>query len=347
MVITVAIVAALCVVGVAVYLLSNGPGRRETLPIIPSGTASPTSSTGGPSPAPSGTSSGPPVTGSPGATSSTASPSGSTTVASPSPSCVAVPTVHRLRAVTFNIHSALRGRTVMINQIADEIDRLDADIVLLQEVDAHRGYSGWVDMPAVLSSALGMNYAYGVNVVGQTTSHGQSQYGTLVLGRFPILSKSNTMLVNERGLQQRGLLKTVFDIDGTPLSVYDTHLENNTGSGNHADLRTRQAQQAAAIIASDPNPAIVGGDMNSGPGSPAINAFTRVARDPWPAVGIGSPASHGHPPDVRIDWLLHRGADLEPVAARVGTTAISDHQPVITDYRLRGTKLVGECARRP
>jgi endonuclease/exonuclease/phosphatase family metal-dependent hydrolase len=249
--------------------------------------------------------------------------------------------------VTFNIHSALHGRAVEISQIAAELEALKPDVVLLQEVDAHRGYSGWVDMPAVLSGALDMTYAYGVNVVGQTTSHGQSQYGTLVLARFPILSKSNTSLVNERGLQQRGLLKVVLDVGGTDLSVYNTHLENGTSSGSHVDLRTRQAEQAAAIIGSDPNPVILGGDFNSGPGSAAMNAFARVVSDPWPRVGLGSPASHGAPhPTIRIDYLLQRGDALTPVRAQIGSTAVSDHEPVITDYRVAGTRLVGDCVQR-
>ena len=267
-------------------------------------------------------------------------------VVPPQPACTARPVVHPLRVVSFNIHSALHRNTVMIGQIESEIDALTPDIVLLQEVDAHRGYSDYVDMPTVLSNALHMYYAYGVNKIWGVGREGPQQYGTLILTRFPIVAKSNTPLVNEGRLEQRGLLHTVLDVDGTTLSVYNTHLENNTPGphGDHLALRGRQAAQAAAIIAKDPYPTILGGDMNSGPGSAAMNSFESVLSDPWSQVGVGSPNSHGNPPNARIDYLLHRGTGLTPVRAQVGRTAVSDHSPVITDYQLAGTKLVGACA---
>jgi len=279
--------------------------------------------------------------GSPSATAS--SPAGGVP---PQPACTARPVVHPVRVVSFNIHSAVHGTTVMIGQIESEIAALKPDVVLLQEVDAHRGYSDYVDMPTVLSTALHMSYAYGVNKIWGTGREGPEQYGTLILTRFPIMAKSNTPLVNDGHLQERGLLHTVLDVDGTTLSVYNTHLANNTPGprGDHLALRSRQAAQAAAIIAKDPNPTILGGDMNSGPGSPAMNSFESVLTDPWSQVGIGSPNSHGDPPNARIDYLLHRGAALTPVRAQVGRTAVSDHSPVITDYRLTGTELVGPCA---
>ena len=340
-ILTAVLVIALCVTGVAAFLL-HGSGRPSTAPDLTTPTASPTSAVDGPQ-EPSAT----PTSSGPSASPSSALPTPTSPAASPRPSCVAKTVVHPLRVVSFNIHSALHDGHVEIDQIAAELAAMRPDVALLQEVDAHRGYSGWVDMPAVLSTALHMQYAFGVNVIGPTTSHGQSQYGTLVLTRFPILSKTNTPLVSERGLQQRGLLHVVVDVAGTPVSIYNTHLENATGSGSHVDLRSRQGQQVASIVAGDPNPLIVGGDFNSGPTSVAMRAMAGVASDPWPRVGIGSPASHGAPhPTIRIDYLLNRGSDLEAVRAQIGTTAVSDHEPVITDYRLTATTLVGACAHR-
>lgn len=350
MIITIVLVVALCVTGVAVFLL-HAPGPLTAVETQPSGTAAPTSAVDGPSsasPTPSSSSSSS-TSSSPSSESTapaSALPAPSTPAASPRPSCVAKTVVHPIRVVSFNIHSALHGGQVEINQIAAELMQLKPDVALLQEVDAHRGYSGWVDMPAVLSTALHMEYAFGVNVVGPTTHYGQSQYGTLVLSRFPIMSKDNTPLVNEPGLQRRGLLHVVLDVDGTQVSVYNTHLENNPrGGGSKVDLRTRQAEQAAGIIATDPDPAILGGDLNSGPGSAAMNALERVLSDPWRSVGIGSPNSHEAPhPTIRIDYLLNRGDGLRPVRAQIGATAVSDHEPVITDYEVTGTTLVGACA---
>ena len=232
-----------------------------------------------------------------------------------------------LTVVTFNIHSAHGGGRVQVGRIGEEIAALDPDVVLLQEVDRHRAKSGYVDMPAVLAGQLGMQYAFGVNM-----QQGAQQYGTAILSRYPIVSSENTPLANARGRQPRGLLHALLDVEGIALSVYDTHLDFHRGT-----LKLRQVQQVAAVVGADPRPRILGGDLNSKPGSPVVTTALGVGTDPWPLVGRGDPAtSPAYSPVGRIDWLLHAGEGLTPLSASVGSTAVSDHRPVRTTYRLEG-----------
>src|SRR5262249_26146492 len=137
-----------------------------------------------------------------------------------------------------------------------------ADVVLLQEVDVNRALSGFVNIPKVLADALGWHYAFGANVVRP----GNSQYGTAILSRYPIVEQSNTPLPNRPGMQQRGLLHVVIAPHGHQISLYDTHLQNTSSS-----MRDAQMRAIAPILAADPLPLVLGGDLNSFPGSQVVS----------------------------------------------------------------------------
>src|SRR6478735_3159683 len=78
--------------------------------------------------------------------------------------CVDGGTRTRLTVLTFNIHSARSADgSVHLAEIGSELATWDADVVLLQEVDRGRAWTGGVDMPAVLADRLGMAWAFGTN----------------------------------------------------------------------------------------------------------------------------------------------------------------------------------------
>lgn len=236
-------------------------------------------------------------------------------------------TRHRtITVVTYNIHSALgHGRGVQLGTIAQELRRWHADVALLQEVDRFRGWTGRVDMPAVLAARLGFSWTFGDNVRGA----GGSQYGTAVLSRFPIESSQNTPLPNPPGTQQRGLLHAQLDVDGSPLSVYNTHLEHTSPTARLAQIR-----QVMAIVRSDPLPTLLGGDLNATPSSPVLAVARTVLTDTWAEVGSGIGRTV---PKARIDYLLHasvEGGTLAPKRALVLASRVSDHSALWARYRL-------------
>lgn len=244
--------------------------------------------------------------------------------------CVDTSTQRLLTVVTFNIHSARThdGR-VDLAAVAHALKTWDADIVLLQEVDRGRAWSRRIDMPASLAQQLGRYWTFGNNVQRSATN----QYGTAILSRYPITSSTNTALPRPGDTQQRGLLHATIDVDGTELSVYDTHLQN-------ASTTARAAQIAAItpILAADDGPTVFGGDLNAGPGSSVIAAARAVMTDSWAEVGTGSgatvPAAN---PRVRIDYLFHRngsGVRLRPLQSAVLSSGISDHRAVWVRYQL-------------
>ena len=308
--------ALLVVMGVVVALSLRGsgppaddPGARTPTP-TPSPSGSPAPSVPGPgSPAPSLT----------------------LPTAVPTQPCRPQQLATRLTVASFNIHSARTGAGVRLDLVADEIAALNADVVLLQEVDRGRAVTGRVDMPTVLADRLGMEQVFGANV-----RSGSEEYGTALLSRYPVVSWRNHPLPNSAGGQPRGVLHAVLDVDGLALSVYNTHLDFRRGG-----LKAVQARAVADLVADDPRPRVLGGDLNAKPGSAVVAAVTAVATDPWPQVGVGTPAtSPADAPVGRIDYLLHAGPGLTPLWADTVPTGVSDHRPVRTRYRLTG---LGGC----
>jgi len=255
---------------------------------------------------------------------------GPATPTSTATTCVPQDRVQPLTVVTFNIHSARApdGR-VAVATIADELAAWHPDVVLLQEVDRGRAWSGRVDMPAVIAGRLHMSWAFGANVVRSATN----QYGTAVLSRFPITSWHNTLLPAPSATQQRGLLHAVLDVDGTELSVYDTHLENTSRTA-----RDQQIRSIMPILRSDSRPKLFGGDLNSVPGSQVVTSARSLLTDTWTALGAGvgltAPAQH---PRVRIDYLLYGdgdGGSFAPRSVEKLHSAVSDHYAVRAQYQL-------------
>jgi endonuclease/exonuclease/phosphatase family metal-dependent hydrolase len=256
-----------------------------------------------------------------------AAPSGTATT------CVPQDRVRQLTVVTFNIHSARApsGR-VEVGTIAAELAAWHPDIVLLQEVDRGRAWSGRVDMPAVIAGRLHMSSVFGANVVRSATN----QYGTAVLSRFPITSSHNTLLPAPAGTQQRGLLHAVVDVDGTELSVYDTHLENTSRTA-----RDQQIRAIMPVLRADARPKLFGGDLNSVPGSQVVTSARSLLTDTWTALdaGAGLTAPAGHP-RVRIDYLLFgngAGSSFTPRSVAKLHSAVSDHYAVRAQYQLTTT----------
>lgn len=239
------------------------------------------------------------------------------------PVCRQLPNDTDLTVVSYNIKSGLGG----LAGFADVIAASGADIVLLQEVDYLRHMSGRVDQPAYLGDALGMYHTFGANVF----YGGSSQYGTAILSKYPIVSSENTHLPNRPGMQQRGLLHAVIEVEGKKMSVYSTHLQNLS-----EPMRMEQIRAIVGLVADDPLPSVIGGDFNAHPGSPVMGIARTAFDDTWTAVGSGSGYTH---PSVRlrgrIDYLMHSNG-LEPLDADVIPATRSDHRPVRALYTLPG-----------
>lgn len=224
-----------------------------------------------------------------------------------------------LVVLSFNIKRGYAG----IDRIAAEVARADADVVLMQEVGR---IGGSPDQAGQVAQRLDMDWAYGPAV-----QRPRGVFGNAILSRHDILDSSNTRLPFARGTIPRALLRATIELRGRPVNLYSTHLHYGPNPVQRA-----QAAAVSRILAADPLPRLVGGDMNAQPGSGAMAALLGPVSDPWPVVGSG--AAGTGPRGGRIDYVLP-SPELESRRSIVLPTAASDHRIVRTELALPA----GDC----
>jgi endonuclease/exonuclease/phosphatase family metal-dependent hydrolase len=234
--------------------------------------------------------------------------------------------VEPVRVLVYNTHAGTDARHVSnVDRVAQIVKDVNADVVLLQEVDSATRRSGGVDQVSRLRALTGYH-----GVFGKAIDYDGGKYGIAILSRWPILSDTLIHLPvaeHDSSYEARGGLVVKIARPRGTLRVIDTHLEAYKNS-----YRLEQARALVAIANAqrDSGATIVGGDFNSEPGSGVISIFEESGwRDGFATCGTGSGLSF--PADVpvkRIDYLLISGTS-KCVSARVLDTQASDHRPVL------------------
>lgn len=125
-----------------------------------------------------------------------------------------------LKVASYNIrHGADAGLDMSV--LAGVISSVGAEIVGLQEVDMNAARSGSHDQVRELMDALG--YGYGEFVRSIDIRGGE--YGTAVVSKYPITSKEIYPLYLGPKSEQRMLGVFAIDVDGTPITFANTHLD--------------------------------------------------------------------------------------------------------------------------
>lgn len=326
---TAVLVAGLLATGLAVATLSWWWAPANT-PVAQPPTTLPGTGSGSPTDLPTDPSSGP------------ASPAPTVVPGGTLSPCPRSGEAHEVTVATFNIHGGLGGGGLHLDRIAEEIAAVDPDVVLLQEVDRFRARTGGVDEAQILARQLGMQQVFASNVARAAERAGgpQQEYGTAVLSRLPVTGWRHLLLPNQPGREQRGLQQVRLRVGSQTISVYNTHLDHTTPT-----LRQAQMRLVRDVIATDPEPAILGGDFNATPDSAALalalDPEHSDLRDPWPEVGEGDGLTV--PPAVprrRVDYLL-ADSSWRPVAATTWRSAVSDHRGLVVRFELLAPRLCG------
>jgi len=163
-----------------------------------------------------------------------------------------------MRIATFNIHKGIGGvdRHYRPDRLINLLRHLEADVLLLQEVDHGARRTDYHHQSRIIADAVGMPHvAVGLN----HKLRGPGAYGNVTISRHPIISSGNIDL--SRPLKKkRGALYTQIDLPGLgPTHVYNFHL------GLIHFERVSQVRQILSLpaLAEDPaSPAIIAGDSN-------------------------------------------------------------------------------------
>jgi endonuclease/exonuclease/phosphatase family metal-dependent hydrolase len=255
---------------------------------------------------------------------------------------------------------------------ASLLRRCRADLLLLSELDSGMARSGNVDVPLTLAKSLETGYGFGVEFVELTGGNERGLHGNAILTTAPLEQPEVVRLDAEGAWFAAGsteprvggrmaLVGTV-EVDGTPVRVASTHLENMTDP----DGRAAQLDTLLGALESDPTPAVVGGDLNTF-GAPLEDLADRAAvrrmcaddpaRFSWPVdyeplfevarahgfawveSNVAAPTtSHdalGLPDHVplKLDWILVRGLEARRPAV-TPCDGMSDHQVVSVALRV-------------
>jgi endonuclease/exonuclease/phosphatase family metal-dependent hydrolase len=229
-----------------------------------------------------------------------------------------------ITVMDYNLHDAVNtdGR-VDPEALAQVIEASGADIIGLQEIS--RGWLTWggMDMLTWLSQRLDMPYIWGPTA--------DAQWGNAILSRFPVLSAENLPLPPEDVLLLRGYLIAEFDVDGTTLTVIDTHFSERDGQDD-----IRAAQASVLLDAWSQRPAtVIMGDLNALPDSLALDVLlggglTDISRE------IGEQPTYTYSsfhPDHQIDYILV-SPDITYSDFHIPSTTASDHLPLVTTITL-------------
>jgi len=247
-----------------------------------------------------------------------------------------------LLIVSWNIERGLQ-----FSKILDFLAPIQADLLLLQEVDLNARRTHYRNVASDLAQALKLNYAFGVEFqeLSQGTAARPAYHGMATLSPWP-LSKARIIrfrdqstfwkprwyVPNLAALQRRigGRIALVAEatIHGSKVVTYNLHLESRGGD----ELRLRQLNEVLADCRSyvDQPRLVVAGDFNmiasDGDAAKALRdaGFHDAMRLPERATSIARGPSH----QARvIDWIFASDA-LDSQGRVHEDIQASDHYPV-------------------
>ncbi len=266
-----------------------------------------------------------------------------------------------VRVVTWNLWWKFGPWEQRQSAILAELERVEPDVVLLQEV--------WADEDGP-DQAVELAAALGFHVARTTDAEGRPQrFGNAVLSRWPVAESDMIRLPDENGDDSRRSALTAA-IDGPagrqPFTV--THLAWRYADG---PLRMRQLEAVVELVASrgsdDPAapPAVLAGDFNAVPEADEIRRLTGLATpyrpdlvftDSWAAVGSGPghtwTRDNPHAADAlwprrRLDYVFVAWPRAKPLSNPLAASLAgvddrhgvvpSDHYAVVVDLDDRQT----------
>lgn len=245
-----------------------------------------------------------------------------------------------VRVLVYNIHAGKdAGGVDNLARVAELVRTTNADVALLQEVDRGTTRSGNTDQLGVLAGLTRFHSAF-----GKTLDYQSGDYGIAVLSRWPIISDTlHRLPVNppqERsgsGYEPRGALEAVIQAPGQSLIVLNTHIDALREDFYRRQEMATLLQLASRSFGGPRGSTLVGGDLNSEPGSAVMGMLDGTQlRDAWMECGQGAGLSYpADKPIKRIDYLL-LPRDWKCVSATVIETEASDHRPVLFVIRRGG-----------
>jgi endonuclease/exonuclease/phosphatase family metal-dependent hydrolase len=276
----------------------------------------------------------------------------------------------RLKIATYNIahgrgtadgnwSESSQPKFERIQAIAQQLKTIDADVVVLNEVDFSSTWSGHQNQAKAIAEAAGYRYRVEQRNLDFRFLYGSFKFGNAILSRYPITKAEVIDFPPEKDWEswlvgcKRGAIATVQLAQNQLICIAAVHLEHRSES-----VRAAGAQKIIELVdSSGENVLIAAGDFNSTPiGFPQSsqtpsgdNALQRLIDCDDFCYSPVEPPSPGQltfstmSPKSVIDWILvskkkneHQSFDSSSpfTSYEVIPTDLSDHRPVVAEITL-------------
>jgi len=210
-----------------------------------------------------------------------------------------------------------------LSRIVEFIESVQPDIIALIEVDAGSYRSDRCCQADIIARKL-----HQFHVV-------ETKYGNDSLARrVPVLNKqSNALLTREKITAHQfhyfneGFKRLVIEVELADIVVFIVHLSLKY---RH---RQQQLEHLHRLVKTSLKPMIVAGDFNTFGGGRELELF-KAATGLEDANPLRFPSHPSHAPHRQLDFILH-SPELEAVDFRIPDIRLSDHAPLICDFRIR------------
>lgn len=228
----------------------------------------------------------------------------------------------QVRVLTFNVmHGATINRDFDIKKISDIINRLQPDLVALQELDLNTGRSRkyYYDLATELGYLTHM-----CAIFGKSIPYDGGSYGNGILSKTPFIETKNVALPMPQPGEARGLLQAVTVLpSGDTIRFVATHFDVNNDNTN----RLAQSQAVVKLIKNSNYSTIFAGDLNDTPQSAVIKNLEKVMKN-TEAPDTKTLTFSSVKPERKIDYIFMYPKKKWKV---ISTEAISDS--VASDHR--------------
>ncbi|HEU4568535.1 MAG TPA: endonuclease/exonuclease/phosphatase family protein [Marmoricola sp.] len=198
------------------------------------------------------------------------------------------------------------------------------DVVLLSEVDRGWLLNGGQDQLRILAGLLDMHAVFGPAA--------DPVWGDAILTRGPVYRLHRQELGSHGSLTGAEALSLEVRYDGVRVRIVSTHLQPRD---DELDRTLGQVRDLGAPLGafSNEGPVVLGGDLNTTPGSPAWRALLVTGFEDVLAGSRPLPTDPADDPVHQIDHVIG-SPGMRGSHAHAPATRLSDHRPVVVDLQL-------------
>ena len=215
-----------------------------------------------------------------------------------------------MRVLTWNVrHGRPRRGFASNRKLTATVERFDADVVAVQEVDRRVIRSWFVDQPALIARAAH----------AEASDYAPARRVAITGDDGVALSLRTGATFRTLHLPHRwGQPRVALVGEAAEVTVVTTHLQN------HAEEARYQLDWLLEALVPLPRPCVLLGDLNLRP----EDVEAPLQRAGFELAG-GGPTEPAHDPRQRIDHVAVAGLVVGAVA--VGDAPVSDHRPLIVE----------------